>query len=96
MSNLRAPDPTLTALPRHFVLEFISADVAGEPSEAHRMDSQHASGPMVSAGDARWFAVPCQECFPDAPERGWRPVGNAPGGGPVGWTEDPHLSWQVA
>lgn len=68
--KLRAPDPTLTALPRGFVVEFISFDSPGTPAEAHLIDSQHAWGPIIAAEDARYFAVPCRECFPDGPERG--------------------------
>lgn len=71
MSELRVPDPTLTALPRGFVVEFISFDSPGTPAEAHLIDSQHAWGPIIAAEDARWFAVPCRKCFPDAPEPGY-------------------------
>ena len=94
MSELRAPDPTLDALPRGFVVEFITADVHGEPAEAHRMDSQHASGPLIPANDARWFAVPCRECFPDAGLPGNRC--DTPSHVRCDGYRDPYLAWQVA
>jgi len=92
-TELRSPDPTLDSLAPGHIVEFITADVHGEPAEAHQINSRHASGPMIPANDARWFAIPCQECFPDAP--------------PPGYTDDcgcythvdgpcdPGLSWQT-
>lgn len=97
MSELRAPDPTLTALPRGFVVEFIAADLHGEPAEAHRIDSQHASGSMVPAVDARWFAVPCRGCFPEAPPPGTDGpcCGNPEDCPRDGWYWAVNLKWQT-
>ena len=98
MSELRAPDPTLGALPRGFIVEFVTADLHGEPAEAHCIDSQHTSGPMIPAADARWFAVPCRECVPGAPDPGTRaecPDGDHHVSRCKG-QPSPDLAWQVA
>ena len=71
MSELRAPDPTLDALAPGYVVAFVTSNIYGEPAEAHLIQSLHAFGPMIPANDARWFAVPCRECFPDAPPPGY-------------------------
>ena len=90
MENLRAPDPTLDALAPGYVVEFVTSDLYGEPAEAHRINSLHAFGPMIPANDARWFAVPCRECFPDAP-----PPGKYPFSAERTLLDDAGLAWQV-
>ena len=77
MSELRAPDPTLDALhPLSWVYFYVDADGEswGPLPEAHR-HSKHAGSwwQAVEVRHARWFAVPCRECFPNAPEPGERP-----------------------
>jgi len=81
MSELRAPDPTLTALPFR---EIVVVDDSAEPAPiAHRLDDNDPFGgtlceepgcagadPCLFTEHARWFAVPCRECFPDAPPPG--------------------------
>ena len=71
MSELRAPDPTLTALDQRWDVVSIEE---GLPPTAHRDAVALLEPPDVfsrqPARDARWFAVPCREFFPDAPPPG--------------------------
>ena len=81
MDELRAPDPTLTALPFR---EIVVVDDSAEPAPiAHRLDDNDPFGgtlceepgyagadPCLFTEHARWFVVPCRECFPDAPPPG--------------------------
>ena len=69
MSELRAPDPTLKELGHRFVT-VVEDDVV---LEAHDEDCAHAWGPHLMAQSVAYQAVPCRECFPDAPEPGERP-----------------------
>ena len=85
MSELRAPDPTLTA---YDGLEVAVSDFDADVPVAHRRDLPHGlRGVRVWTWHARWFAVPCRECFPDAPPRGVDPL-NRPNAGR-------YLAWQV-
>ena len=86
MSELRAPDPTLDALDTGVNLYMGGWDA--RPLVAHlpgclSMDLAW----MEEAQDARYIAVPCRECFPDAPPRGVDPL-NRPNAGR-------YLAWQV-
>jgi hypothetical protein len=86
VSELRAPDPTLDALDADVNLYMSGWDA--RPLVAHlpgclSMDLAW----MEEAQDARYIAVPCRECFPDAPPRGVDPL-NRPNAGR-------YLSWQV-
>ena len=83
MSELRAPDPTLTALAATDAgdtdLMLAHYDEEGVPV-AHLVQrdawvvvcgvSEDVATHWSVAEYARWFAVPCRECFPDAPEPG--------------------------
>ena len=92
MSELRAPDPTLDALGEPVGVEYWSPD----PGVAHRLPDG-PGGSMSACGYrgldampslyAAYVAVPCRECFPDAPPRGVDPL-NRPNAGR-------YLSWQV-
>ena len=85
MSELRAPDPTLTAIdPGDWVaLEVKSATtvrvahVLGGAYEGADDVLSAKCGALPYAHDdprnAAYVAVPCRECFPDAPEPGERP-----------------------
>ena len=78
MGELRAPDPTLSAYTGDQWGRTTVEVVDGEVPIAHRgKDSRcvlyGSLGQLMSADRARWFAVPCRECFPDAPEPGERP-----------------------
>ena len=104
MSELRAPDPTLTA---YWQEEGYGVDVAVrdpyvDVAVAHRIVGQT----RVACGAswewwfthpvfaARWFAVPCLRCFPNAPEAGHPATCD---GGPACPDEPhPYLSWQVS
>ena len=94
MSELRAPDPTLDALDADVNLYMGGWDA--RPLVAHlpgclSMDLAW----MEEAQDARWFAVPCRECFPDAPPPGHSLCSPDTCGGARGEHMDPHLTWQV-
>ena len=102
MSELRAPDPTLDAMGPDAVYV---TEPKGSLSVAHRIARlcgiDPVSGDYQNACDARWFAVPCRQCFPDAPPPGKAPC---PMGGyrdrfhdpaTCDGIEDPHLAWQV-
>ena len=92
MSELRAPDPTLDALGEPVGVEYWSPD----PGVAHRLPDG-PGGSMSACGYrgldampslyAAYVAVPCRECFPDAPPRGVDPL-NRPNAGR-------YLAWQV-
>ena len=92
MSELRAPDPTLDVLGEPVGVEYWSPD----PGVAHRLPDG-PGGSMSACGYrgldampslyAAYVAVPCRECFPDAPPRGVDPL-NRPNAGR-------YLAWQV-
>jgi hypothetical protein len=84
MSELRAPDPTLIAM-AHRLVTVVEDDVV---LEAHDEDCAHAWGPHLMAQSVAYQAVPCRECFPDAPPRARDPL-NRPKSGM-------YLSWQLA
>ena len=106
MDELRAPDPTLTALPFR---EIVVVDDSAEPAPiAHRLDDNDPFGgtlceepgyagadPCLFTEHARWFAVPCRECFPDAPPPGHSLCSPDTCGGARGEHMDPGLTWQV-
>ena len=93
MSELRAPDPTLDALDADVNLYMSGWDA--RPLVAHlpgclSMDLAW----MEEAQDARYIAVPCRECFPDAPPPGHKascPPGCqvSPGFRPLAWQVQP-------
>lgn len=99
--TLRAPDPTLTALARKDAgdtdLMLAHYDERGVPvSHLVKQDewviacgvtTDYATHWSV-AEYARWFTVPCRECFPYAP-----PPGGELMGGQVAYWDD--LAWQV-
>jgi hypothetical protein len=96
MAELRAPDPTLTASDQLVVW---LTEGPGLLSVAHRhrgcSEIREAIRPPVSSTEyARWFAVPCRACFPDAPPPGWvwENKGESPGTGTAVCVSD--LSWQ--
>jgi hypothetical protein len=85
VSELRAPDPTLTA---HETVVYV-----GPGDRAHTSrDCQIADGLgfPISPHHARWFAVPCHECFPEAPPPGAVYVDAA-----GGVHTDADLDWQT-
>lgn len=103
MSDLRAPDPTLT-VHSHVDGDVILSYRGADPPLAHRVGG-FGEAPQCGSEDAdhwcesdhaRWFAIPCRECFPKAPPPG-RP--NRCCGSPDchrgGWFRDPNLAWQV-
>lgn len=78
MSALRAPDPTLDALDGGEPLLLDVGDdlpVAHLPGPGEDPECGHVIGQYdvlwLIAEFARWFAVPCRECFPDAPPPGF-------------------------
>lgn len=106
MSELRAPDPTLDSLGKAFVKVDAGAGI-GNPI-AHLWAAENDPGeyqlacgvdggfmPQFDAEWARWFAVPCRECFPDAPEPGRRFVRDANGEDRSVTYEAGDLAWQV-
>ena len=90
MSELRAPDPTLDRL--HHRAYVYTTGMDDEIRTAHLPSSD--CGAQLHhperAGDAKWFAVPCRECFPDAP-----PPGKHPFSSDLTALNDAHLKWQV-
>ena len=94
MSDLRAPDPTLTAMGHRAVT--VVEDHLRPLLEAHDKDCAHAWGPRFMAASVAYQAIPCRECFPDAPPPGQR-LFEAKDTRPVTWgfVHDPHLSWQT-
>ena len=93
MSELRAPDPTLDALDADVNLYMGGWDA--RPLVAHLPGCLPVDFAwMEEARDARWFAVPCRECFPDAPPPGHKascPPGCqiSPGFRPLAWQVQP-------
>ena len=101
-TELRAPDPTLGAIEPDAL---IGLDYSQhEPLIGHTVmlidghdvpDCDEGAGgglDVVQARHARWFAVPCRECFPDAPQPGELPRCHdncAP-------LTISHLAWQLA
>ena len=76
MSDLRAPDSTLTAYDGLVVMVY---DFDAVLPVAHRRDLPHGLwGVQVWTWHARWFAVPCRDCFPDAPQPGHYPTCSDP------------------
>ena len=100
MSELRAPDPTLDVLGEPVGVEYWSPD----PGVAHRLPDG-PGGSMSACGYrgldampslyAAYVAVPCRECFPDAPEPGHSLCSPDTCGGTRGGHMDPDLTWQV-
>lgn len=73
MSELRAPDPTLANYEWDVLIE------DARPPIAHRLDGngcgaewRHSDLDVQGSDRARWIAVPCRECFPNAPPLGHR------------------------
>jgi hypothetical protein len=105
VSELRAPDPTLSALNLDVIVTRWNGDRG--PAMAHLfiddVDTLSGLGVKLECGrklkapypwgseDARWFAVPCRECFPDAPPPGYQSMAGYENVSP-----DWHLSWQVS
>jgi len=99
MSELRAPDPTLDALGEPVGVEYWSPD----PGVAHRLPDG-PGGSMSACGYrgldampslyAAYVAVPCRECFPDAPPPGHSLCSPDTCGGARGEHMDPDLTWQ--
>lgn len=108
MTELRAPDPTLTALGP---LSDVVVQHGAVPLRAHRIADvevgesvrDYVTGcglrSLVThqAQHARWYALPCRECFPDAPPPGTRPLTHVGGTEvkPGHYTTDCGLAWQV-
>jgi hypothetical protein len=103
MAELRAPDPTLTALTVNQLVAVWPTD----PPQAHLIDAigyevcgaadaeDDPPEPMLMDSDwAAWFAVPCRECFPDAPPLGHGVVRDMHGK-PWSSYPEPCLSWQT-
>lgn len=91
MTELRAPDPTLDALlPTDVVYLALDDDGSWGSLPLVHAHRKHAGGwwQAVQPRHARWFAVPCRECFPDAP-----PPGHHPNSHPN--HPSPGLAWQV-
>ena len=99
--NVRAADPTLSALDGRKEVLIVGYGVLPKAAEAHLPDVHDDIGNLwgtpFPAGHARWFAVPCRKCFPDA-----LPPGHKPGccGKPDCWGSltpkpAPNLSWQL-
>ncbi len=79
MSELRAPDPTLDGLHEPVSVDYWSPN----PGVAHGLPN--GPGDMMTACGIRavdampssyaaYVAVPCRECFPDAPPLGFKPA----------------------
>ena len=98
MSVLRAPDPTLIALPAEdWLTVCLIMDEETPLRVAHRAvdgcGAQHIQGAPLFSWEAAYIAVPCRECFPDAPLPGHPTTCDA-------WREctyplHPYLAWQV-
>ena len=99
MSELRAPDPTLSAMSEGASVYIHPLD--GFPRVAHIPAGGATSCLSLEdcvwheqIDDAKWFAGPCRECFPDAPEPGDPQACDACiAGGPHPRSG---LAWQVA
>ncbi len=102
MSELRAPDPTLSDLaeqapdPGCVDDRVVRVDMSPVVPVAHSCYRNIAHGSDLSVNapalHSRWFAVPCRECFPDAPPPGCIKYASYP------WHSEvvPNLAWQVA
>ena len=100
MSELRAPDPTLDVLGEPVGVGYWSPD----PGVAHRLPDG-PGGSMSACGYrgldampslyAAYVAVPCRECFQDAPPPGHSLCSPDTCGGARGEHMDPDLTWQV-
>ena len=88
MSELRAPDPTVTSLG---VIADVDIELTDPPTVHHVTSPCETRWRTVrlDALYARWFAVPCRTCFPLAPPPGGLLT---TGSGPA---PDPYLSWQT-
>jgi hypothetical protein len=97
----RAADPTLTALRDDVLVTWWDGDK--RPATAHQFNDDglrhvrtfcghRSTGSPMGSEDARWFAVPYRDCFPDAPIPGVRRVSRD---GRTWETGDPHLAWQL-
>lgn len=99
MSELRAPDPTLASHGRtQFV--YITDEAGDAPATAHAshyrgLQCAGASALSLPSEHARWFAVPCRECFPHAPPPGARPCRDGHTDCLLATKRHPHLAWQV-
>jgi hypothetical protein len=107
MGDLRAPDPTLDVHgdEKLFIRVWESLPVAHRRAGTHLRTkcrngnkSVKTLGDVIPAFHAKWFAVPCRTCFPDAP-----PPGHLFVHGPTeGSKRNPyplpqqHLAWQVS
>jgi hypothetical protein len=96
VSELRAPDPTLTA----FAGDVVWLDGSCRPPVAHTFacldeDDRVPMWRSLDSTSARWFAVPCRKCFPDAPPPGCVCSRDEQGRVLVSVPE-PGLAWQVA
>ena len=107
MSELRAPDPTLDGhsgpwqvdLYRPLPVAHLDADRDPPATDCgvRIEDPEYAGVDMVywPGANVAYIAVPCRDCFPDAPppgDRSW----NGPGGFSSGHKPDPNLTWQRA
>lgn len=100
MAELRAPDPTLSAHEGYVGVMYVAdVPVAHRPGGCTDKDDLHE---IAHPEYARWFAVPCRECFTEAPRHGRRVVRGAMmsaeailSGASSEEVADPHLSWQV-
>ena len=96
VSELRAPDPTLDAMPSGAIVYLTGTN---GPRISHTVGGQ--CGAQLHhperASDAAYFAVPCRECFPEAPPPGQR-LFEFRDTKPVTWgyVHSEHLGWQVA
>lgn len=105
MSELRAPDPTLTVYDGDGA---VLLDGGLPVRQAHRPEHlglmtwtvcrvPPSETTWMDPDDARWFAIPCRECFPDAPPPGADGpcCGNPEDCPRGGWFRDPSLAWQT-
>lgn len=81
MSELRAPDPTLSAVAASRTTPLVyttnlGADLpvfhhqtSDEGPDCGTVNSRTLTSP-IHIKHARWLGVPCRECFPEAPEPG--------------------------
>lgn len=95
MSEVRAPDPTLDALgeyadvivqrgARPVPVAHLS-ETDGTYGDDHRSPCGLRSNSVTSAEEARWWAVPCRDCWPDAPPRGVDPLSRPNAGRYLRW-----------
>lgn len=106
--ELRAPDPTLTAWcdSGEHASGVVSLTITAYPNVAHKLDTSlsgqqvvcgRRSSALMATNYARWFAVPCGECFPEAGPPGYSLQDDSCGDGCGyrSWQPDEHLAWQV-